>query len=44
MPPLFSSPKVLSSASDKVKMQKVSKNYNLDDSVSLYLFSLLELI
>ena len=46
IPPLFNGPEVLSSASDKAKLfaKNFFKNSNLDDSVSLYLFSLLELI
>ena len=46
IPPLFNGPEVLSSASDKAKLfaKNFPKNSNLDDSVSLYLFSLLELI
>ena len=45
-PPLFNRPEVLSSVSDKAILfaKNFSKNFNLDDSVSLYLFSLLELI
>ena len=44
IPPLFNGPEVLPSASDKAKLfaKKFSDNCNLDDSVSLYLFSLLE--
>ena len=46
LPPLFNSLELLSSASDKAKLfaKNFSKNFNLDDSVSFYLFSLLELI
>ena len=46
IPPLFNGPNVSSSASNKAKLfpKSFSKNFNLDDSVSLYLFSLLELI
>ena len=45
-PPLLNGPEVLSSTPDEVKLfaENVSKNSNLDDSVSPYLFSLLELI
>ena len=44
IPVLFNGPEVLSSASDKAKLfaKNFSKNSNLDDSVFLYLFSLLE--
>ena len=44
--PLFNGPEVLSSASDKAKLfaKNLSKNSNLMTLVSLYLFSLLELI
>ena len=46
IPRLFNGPEVLSSASDKATLfaQDFSKNSNLVDSVSLYLFSLVELI
>ena len=46
IPPLFNGLKVLSSESDKAKLfaKNFFKNSNLDDSVYLYLFSLLELI
>ena len=46
IPPLFSSSEVFCSASDKAKLfsKNFSKNSNLDDLVSLYLFSPLELI
>ena len=46
IPFLFNGPEVLSSASDKAKLfaENFSKNSTLDDQVSLYLFSLLELI
>ena len=46
IPPLFNGPEVLSSASDKAKLfaKNFSKNLNLDTLVSLYLFSVLELI
>ena len=45
-PPLFNSPEVLSSASDKAELfaENFSKNSNLDGSVSLYLISHLKLI
>ena len=43
---LFNSSYVLSFATDKTKLfaENVSKNSSLDDPVSLYLFTLLELI
>ena len=46
IPPLFNSPEVQCSASDKAKLftENVSKNSILMTQVSLYLFSLLELI
>ena len=46
IPPLFNGPEVLCSAFDKAKLfaENFSKNSVLDDSGSLYLFSLLELI
>ena len=48
LPPLFNNLEVLSSASDKVELfpENFSKNSNLDlmTQVSLYMFSLLELI
>ena len=46
IPALFNGPEVLSSASDKAKLfaKNFSKNSNLDTLVSLYLFSLLELL
>ena len=46
IPPLFSGPEVLSSASDKAKLfaENFSKNSYLMTQVSPYLFSLLELI
>ena len=46
IPTLFNSLQVLSSASDKAKFfpESVSKDSNLQIQVSLYLFSLLELI
>ena len=46
IPPLFNRPEVLSSASDKAKLfaENFSMNSNLMTQVSLYLFSLLELI
>ena len=45
-PPLFNGPEVLSCASDKAKLfaENFSKNSNLMTQVSLYLFSLEELI
>ena len=46
IPPLFNDPEVLSSASDEGKLfpETFFKNSYLNDQVSLYLFSLLELI
>ena len=46
IPPLFNGPEVLSFASDKAKLfaENCSMNSNLMTQVSLYLFSLLELI
>ena len=46
IPPLFNSSEVLSSVSDKAKLfpENFSMNSNLMTQVSLYLFSLLELI
>ena len=46
IPPLFNDPEVLASASDKAKLfaKNFFKNSNLDESVSLFLFSLPELI
>ena len=46
IPPLFNRPEVLSSASDKAKLfaGNFFKNSNLDDSGSLYLFSLIKLV
>ena len=46
IPPVFNGPQVLSSASHKAKLfpENFSKNSNLDTQVSIYLFSLLELI
>ena len=46
IPPLFNDSKVLSSESDKAKLlvKIFSKNSNLGTQVSLYLFSLLDLI
>ena len=46
IPPLFNSPEELPSASDKPKLfaENFSKNSILMTQVSLYLFSLLELI
>ena len=46
IPTLFNSLQVLSSASDKAKFfpESVAKDSNLQIQVSLYLFSLLELI
>ena len=43
---LHNSPEVVSSASDKAKLfaENLSKNCNVDDLVSLYLLSLLELM
>ena len=46
IPPLFNGQEVLSSASDKAKLfaENFSKNPNLNESGTLYLFSLLELM
>ena len=44
IPPLFNSPKVLFSASDKAKLFALLRTLILMTQVSLYLFSLLELI
>ena len=46
IPPLFNGPEVLSSASDKATLfaENFSKNSNLEDSVSLHLFSFLKVI
>ena len=46
IPLLFNGLKALSSASDKAKLfpENFYMNYNLDGSVSLYLFSLLEIV
>ena len=46
IPPLFKGLEVLSFASDKAEVfaENFSRNSNLDDSVTLYFFSLVELI
>ena len=46
IPPLFNGQELLPSASDKAKLfaENFSKNSGLGDAVSLYLFSLLEVI